>query len=365
MDLRHDKVYKIAFELRREYILRNIVLAIKDGLLQCIKGEIAARAFSISSESLSVEPQDELTIRQIPELNEFKIYCWSKIWVGPWTLSPEETFWCVVIGSLNFFSFFVGAGLYINRYKQLNIIELQNNSTQVCFPYLSVISRWGELETKSLSAFNSYSVGLRSYGLLENCAGDSQNSYGLTHSVQTGKKFEIIKKRTVVKTKILTPVQNAPNFSLMKKTLIYCPIPPKNRGEALSDFECFLLNLNDIMKVCQEMDIKLVVKWKRRFNETIEFLSDSQREKFERTINENRNIFRIGVLEHVVLEEQPTWIITSPFSSPLIEADLVLKGMQCFYYNNFILDNAKSFSNHLCIYGRHELRKSISEWPGM
>ena len=363
MDLSHDNSYKIVYELDRENILRNIVLATRDGLFQCVRGEITARAFSTSSQSLILDPHDEATIRQIEELIGYKVYCSSKAWTGSKTLSRGESFLCIVIGSLNFFSLLIGTGVYINRYKDLDIIELQNNSTPICLPYLSVISRWGELNAKSFSVFNSYSVGLRSYGLLENCAGDSQNSYGLTHSVQTGKKLEVIKRRAVVKTKILVPRQHPPVFSLMKRTLIYCPIPPKNRGEALSDFECFLLNLSDVIKVCQEMNIKLVVKWKREFDETLECLTGCQREKFERIINEQKDIFRVGVLEHVILDEQPAWVATSPFSSPLIEADLVLKGIEGCYYNNFRLDDAKHFSSHTSIYGPRELKKFVNERP--
>ena len=212
-------------------------------------------------------------------------------------------------------------------------------------PYLSLISRWDELKANSFSAFNSYSIGLRSYGLLDNCAGDSQNSYGLTHSVQTGKIFEVIKRRVVVRTRILVPVQKVPGLSLMRKTLIYFPLPPKNCGEALSNYDCFLLNLNDVIRVCQEMDIKIIVKWKRGFEQTLERLKGLQREHFAQLISGSKNIFRTGVLEDVILEEQPTWVVANPFSSSLMETDLALKGIRSCYYNNFILGDARYFSS--------------------
>ena len=126
-----------------------------------------------------------------------------------------------VIGLFNFFSLIIGAGAYINRYKRLNIVELQSNSTQLLALSFSN-NRWDEL--CRFSAFNSYSIGLRSYGLLDNCAGDSQNSYGLTHSVQTGKMLAI--KEGSCQDENISALQSA-RFMLMRKTLIYFPLPQK------------------------------------------------------------------------------------------------------------------------------------------
>ena len=139
VDLSHEVVYNIVSDRKRERIVSNTVLAIKDGLFQCIRGEIAARLVGISSNSatLCLESHDQATISQIPELKGYKVYSSTNVSAASKILGRKEVFLCIVIGLFNFFSLIIGAGAYINRYKRLNIVELQRIAHQfACLIFL-------------------------------------------------------------------------------------------------------------------------------------------------------------------------------------------------------------------------------------